>query len=88
MDNEDTTSRPLEREDVFSEDAAVRASRPVEETDLEESGDDEHIQVVIDNFPLELDKDQRMAAQKFIGDRAGLFSSRITISGGRTWFNM
>ena len=30
--------------------------------------------MVLDNLPAELDLDQRMAARKFIRDRAGLFS--------------
>ena len=34
----------------------------------------EHIQIVIDNLPAELDFDQRMASKKFICDRAGVFS--------------
>ena len=41
---------------------------------LEESRDAEHIPVVIENLPPELDLDQRTAAEKFIRDRAGLFS--------------
>ena len=43
-------------------------------SDQEESCDDAHIQVVINNLPPELDLDQLTAAQKFIRDRAGLFS--------------
>ena len=35
----------------------------------------EHIQVVIDNLPAELDLDQRIAAKTSIRDRAGLFST-------------
>ena len=41
---------------------------------IEESRDAEHIQVVIENVPSELDLDQRTAAEKFIRDRAALFS--------------
>ena len=61
--------------------------RPVEESDLEESCDDAHIQVVIDDLPPELNSNQRTAAKKFIRDRAGLFSKSDYDMGERTWFN-
>ena len=52
-----------EGEEVFWKEAVVPTGRPVEEPDLEESCDDAHVQVVLDNFPPELDLDQRTAAQ-------------------------
>ena len=71
-DNEGTDWRPFEGEDV--DEAAVPPERPVEEPNFPENRNAEHIQVVIDNLSTELDFDQRMAAKKFIRDRAGLFS--------------
>ena len=62
VENEEAALRPPEREEVFSEEAAVPTGRPVEQPDLEESCDDAHVQVVIDNLPPELDLDQRTAA--------------------------
>ena len=56
------------------EEAAVPPGRPVEEPNMPENRNAEHIQVVIDNLPGELDFEQRMAAKKFIRERAGLFS--------------
>ena len=50
----------------------MSTGEPVEESDLEEVCDDAHVQVLIDNFPSELDLDQRTAVQKLIRDRAGL----------------
>ena len=46
MDDEETTSRPSVGEDVFSEEAAIPTGRPIEESDLEESCNDAHIQVI------------------------------------------
>ena len=66
--------RSSDGEDVDEEEAAVPPGRPVEEPDIPENRNAEHIQVVIDNLPAELDFDQRIAAKKFIRDRAGLFS--------------
>ena len=73
-DNEGTAWRPSEGEDVDEKEAAVSPERPVEEANFPENWNAEHIQVVIDNLPAELDFDQRMAAKKFIRDRAELFS--------------
>ena len=72
-DNEETAWRPPDEDDVFKEEAAVPPGRPVEKPDFPENRNAEHIQVVINNLPAELDLDQRMAAKKFIRDRAGLF---------------
>ena len=82
-DNEETAWRPSEGENVDEEEAAVPPERPVEEPDFPENRNAEHIQVVIDNLPAELDFDQRMAAKKFIRDRAGLFS-KLDYDIGRT----
>ena len=60
--------------EVFSEAAASPTEGPVEEPDLEKGCNDEHIQVVVENVPPELDLDQRSTAEKFIRDRAVLFS--------------
>ena len=65
--------RPSGGEKVFSEAASTPTERPVEEPYLEECAD-EHIQVVIENVPPELDLDQRTTAKKSIRDRTGLFS--------------
>ena len=73
-DNEEAALRPSRGEKVFSKAAATPTGRPVEEPDLEEGCDDEHLQVVIENLPPELDLDQRTTAEKFIRDRAGLLS--------------
>ena len=72
-DNEEAALRTSGGEEIFSEAAATPTGRPVAEPDLEE-GYDELLQVVIENLPPELDLDQRTTAQKFIRDRAGLFS--------------
>ena len=66
-DNEEGTPKAPEEEEVFLEEAAVSAERPLQESVLEESCDDAHIHVVIDNLPQELD--QQTAARKFIRDR-------------------
>ena len=66
--------RPFKGEGAFSEEAAVPTGSSVEESDLEESCDDSHVQVVIDNLPPELNPDQQTAAVKFIRDHAGMFS--------------
>ena len=73
-DNEEAALRSSEGEEVFSEAAATPTGRPVEEPDLEEGCDNEHLQVVIENLPPELDLDQRATAEKFIRDRVVLFS--------------
>ena len=73
-DNEKMASRPSEGEDVDEEEAAVPPERPVEESDIPENRNAEHIQEIIDNLPAELDFNQRMTAKTFIRDRAGLFS--------------
>ena len=66
--------RPSGGEEVFSQAAETPTGGPVEEPNLEEGYDNEHIQVFIENLPPELDLDQRTTAEKFIRDRAGLFS--------------
>ena len=73
-DDEGTAWRPSEGEDVVEEEAAVPPGRPIEEPDIPENRNAEHIQVVIDNLPAKLDFDQRMDAKKFIRDCAGLLS--------------
>ena len=74
VDNEEADSSPPDKEEDFSEEATVPKVRPVREPDLEESCDDAHVRVVIDNLPSKLNSDQLTAAGKFIRDRAGLFS--------------
>ena len=81
-DNEGTAWRPSEGEVVDEEEAVVLPGSPVEEPDIPKNRNAEHIQVKIYNLPAELDFDQRMAAKKFIHDRAGLFSKSDYI--GRT----
>ena len=66
-----------------NEATATPTGRPVEEPDLEEGCDNEHIQVAIENLSPELDLDQRTTAEKFIRDRAGLFS-KLDYDIGRT----
>ena len=83
VENEKITSRPPEGEDVFSEEAAVPTGRPVKESDLEESCDDAHIQMVIDDLPPVLDLDQRTVTQKFIRDLSGV----VPKVGLRYWEN-
>ena len=83
VDNEGEALKPAGGEKVFSEAAATPTGRPVEEPDLGEGCDDEHIQVVIENLPAELDLDQRTTAKTFIRDRAGLFS-KLDYDIGRT----
>ena len=73
-DNKEAALRPSGGEEFFSEAAATPTGGPVVEPDIEEGYDDEHIQVVIENLPPELDLDQRTTAENFIRDRAGLFS--------------
>ena len=62
---------------------ATPTERPVEEPGLLEEWDDEHLEVVIENLSPELDLDQRTTAEKFIRDRAGLFS-KLDYDIGRT----
>ena len=85
---EERAPKSPDGQEVVSEEAAASIGKPVSESDQEESCDDGHIQVVIDNLPPELNFEQKTAAKKVIRDRAGLFPSRITISKERTWFNM
>ena len=73
-DDEGTALRSSELEGVLSEEAAVPTGSSVEESDIEESSDDAHVQVVINIFPPELNSDQQTAAEKFIRDPAGMFS--------------
>ena len=72
--NTGTAWKPSSREDVLSEAVAVFPEGSDEAPALEESRDVKHIQVVIENLPPELDLDQHTATDKFIRDRAGLFS--------------
>ena len=74
VDDEGAALRPFEGEGVFSEEAAIPTGSSVEESDLEESCDDAHVQVVIDNLPPGLNLNQQTAADNFIRDRAGMFS--------------
>ena len=66
--------RPSGEGEIFSEAAASNTEGPVDEPDLEEGCNDEDIQVVVKTLPPQLDLDQRSTAEKFIRDRAGLFS--------------
>ena len=84
VENEEAASRPPDQEEVFSEEATVPTGRPVEESDLEESCDDAHVQVVIDDFPPLLNSNQ--PENSFV-TTLGCFRSPITILGERTWFN-
>ena len=73
-DNEEAALRPSGGEEVFSEAAVTPTGGPFEESELEEGCKDEHIQVVIENLPPELNLDQRTTAEKFIRYRTGLFA--------------
>ena len=72
-DDEGAVLRLSEVEGVFSEEAAVPTGSLVEKSDLEESCDDAHVQVVIDNLLPELNSDQQTADERCIRD-PGMFS--------------
>ena len=81
--DEGTPSRLTKGEEVPSPDAATPMGRPAVGSDPEERQNDEHIRAVLQNLPAELDLDQHATAEKFIRDRAELFS-RSDYDLGRT----
>ena len=70
---------------MFARRPRIPTEEPIEGADLEEGRSSKygHIQPVIETLPAELELDQRTIAEKFIRDRAGLFS-RTDFDLGRT----
>ena len=84
-DNEETAWRPSEGEDVVEEEAAVPPGRPDEEPDIPENRSAEHIQVVIDNLPVELTLISVWPPRSSFVTALGCFRSQIIIYAERTW---